>query len=57
MITLAATTSLGQVQETENQLYQAAESYRRVLQLAGDPPWPAACEAYLGLARVLLRME
>ncbi len=52
MVTIAATTCLGQVQETENQLSLAAESYRRVLQLAGDPPWPAACEAYLGLARV-----
>jgi LuxR family maltose regulon positive regulatory protein len=52
MIIIAATTCLGQVQEAENQLYLAAESYRRVLQLAGDPPWPAACEAYLGLARV-----
>ena len=52
MITLAATTSLGQVQEAENQLYLAAESYKRVLKLVGDPPWPAACEADLGLARV-----
>jgi LuxR family maltose regulon positive regulatory protein len=52
MVTIAATTCLGQVQEAENQLYLATESYRRVLQLAGDPPWPAACEAYLGLARV-----
>jgi len=52
MVTLGATTCLGQVQEAENQLYLAAESYRRVLQLVGDPPWPTACEAYLGLARV-----
>src|SRR6266704_2832994 len=52
MVTIAATTCLGQVQEADNQLSLAAESYRRVLQLAGDPPWPAACEAYLGLARV-----
>ncbi|MFL5586976.1 MAG: LuxR C-terminal-related transcriptional regulator [Ktedonobacteraceae bacterium] len=52
MVTIAATTCLGQVQEAENQLSLAAESYRRVLQLAGDPPWPAACEAYLGLARI-----
>ena len=52
MVTIAATTCLGQVQEAENQLSLAAESYWRVLQLAGDPPWPAACEAYLGLARV-----
>jgi len=53
MIAIAAATSLGQVQETENQLSLAAESFRRVLLLAGDPPWPFACEAYLGLARLL----
>ncbi|MEO8955112.1 MAG: LuxR C-terminal-related transcriptional regulator [Ktedonobacteraceae bacterium] len=52
MVTIAATTCLGQVQETDNQLSLAAENYRRVLQLAGDPPGPAACEAYLGLARI-----
>jgi LuxR family maltose regulon positive regulatory protein len=52
MITIAATTCLGQVQQSENQLHLAAESFSRVLQLAGDPPWPAACEAYLGLARI-----
>ncbi len=52
MITLAAATSLGQIQEAQNQLRLADESYQRVLQLTGDPPWPAACEAYLGLARV-----
>src|SRR6266567_976637 len=52
MVTIAATTCLGQVQEADNQLSLAAESYWRVLHLAGDPPWPAACEAYVGLARV-----
>ena len=52
MVTIAATTCLGQVQEADNQLYLAAESYRRVLQQAGDPPQPGACEAYLGLARI-----
>ena len=50
--TILATISLGQVQEADNQLYQAAETYRRVLQLAGDPPQPIACEAHLGLARI-----
>ena len=50
--TTAATLGLGQVQEAENQLPTAAETYRRVLQLAGDPPRPIACEAYLGLARI-----
>lgn len=52
IINLAATTGLGYVQETETQLHLAARSYRRVLEVAGDPPWPLACEAYLGLARL-----
>ena len=47
-----ATISLGQIQELENQLYLAAETYRRVLQLAGDHPQPIASEAHLGLARI-----
>jgi LuxR family transcriptional regulator, maltose regulon positive regulatory protein len=51
--TLAATINLGQVQEADNQLSLAAETYRRVLQLAGDPPQGMACEAHLGLARIL----
>ncbi len=50
--TLAATINLGQIQEADNQLYLAAESYRRSLQLAGDPPQRMACEAHLGLARI-----
>jgi ATP/maltotriose-dependent transcriptional regulator MalT len=52
MISIAANTSLGQIQESENQLHQAAQHYRSVLELAGDPPLPAACEAHLGLARL-----
>jgi len=51
--TLAATTGLGTIQESENQLFLAAESYRRGLQLFGDQPQPVACETYLSLARVL----
>ncbi len=50
--TLAATINLGQLQEADNQLSLAVETYRRVLQLAGDPPQLMACEAHLGLARV-----
>ena len=50
--TIAATINLGQLQEADNRLSLAAESYRRVLQLAGDPPQPIACEACLGLARI-----
>jgi LuxR family maltose regulon positive regulatory protein len=52
VITIMATLGLGNIQEVENQLYVAAETYRRVLKLAGDPPLPVACEAHLGLARI-----
>jgi ATP/maltotriose-dependent transcriptional regulator MalT len=47
------TIGLGNVQEVDNQLYLAAETYRLVLQLAGDQPLQIICEAHLGLARVL----
>jgi LuxR family maltose regulon positive regulatory protein len=50
--TVLATTSLGQVQESENQLYQAAETYRRSLQLLSDQGPPDASEEYIGLARI-----
>jgi LuxR family maltose regulon positive regulatory protein len=50
--TLLATTNLGMVQELENQLYLAAETYRSILPLFGDHPQPNAAEAYLGLARI-----
>ena len=51
--TLIATSGLGAVQEADNQLHQAAQTYRRVLQLAGDMPLPVIYEAHLGLARIL----
>ncbi|HZD58695.1 MAG TPA: LuxR C-terminal-related transcriptional regulator [Anaerolineales bacterium] len=50
--TTVATTGLGQVQELANHLYLAADSYRRVLKLAGDLPQPVVSEAHLGLARI-----
>ena len=52
--TSLATICLGQIQELENQLYPAAETYRRSLQLIGDYYYspPSAGEAYLGLARI-----
>lgn len=50
--TMAATINLGQIQEADNQLHLATRTYRRVLQLAGDPPQPMACVAHLGLARI-----
>ena len=51
--TILATIGLGDVQEADNQLYPAAETYRRVLQLAGDQPLQIINEAHLGLARIL----
>jgi LuxR family transcriptional regulator, maltose regulon positive regulatory protein len=50
--TLLATIGLGQVQEADNQLYPAADTYREILRLAGDKPLPVTFEAHLGLARI-----
>ena len=52
MYTIAATLSLGQIQEADNELPSAAKTYQRVVELAGDPPWAIACEAHIGLARI-----
>jgi len=49
---ILAEIGLGQVQESENQLFQAAASYRHILRLFGDHPQPHASEAHLGLARI-----
>jgi LuxR family transcriptional regulator, maltose regulon positive regulatory protein len=51
--TILATIGLGQVQEADNELFLAAQTYRHVLQLAGDQPLQIVYEAHLGLARVL----
>ncbi len=52
IVNLSASMGLGNVQETENQLHQAAQTYKRILQLAGDAPQMATCEAHLGLGRI-----
>ncbi|HEX7557052.1 MAG TPA: hypothetical protein VF338_10545, partial [Leptolinea sp.] len=52
MFTIAAAVSLGSIQEAENQVHQAAETYRHILQMVGDPMHMAAGEAYYGLARI-----
>jgi LuxR family maltose regulon positive regulatory protein len=57
MYTIAATLSLGQVQEADNELPPATRTYKRVVQLAGDPPWPIACEAHVGLARIFYQWD
>ncbi|MEK4073987.1 LuxR C-terminal-related transcriptional regulator [Paenibacillus sp. FSL M7-0656] len=52
IINMMATLGLGNIQEFNNQLHLAAESYQQVVHMAGKPPLPIACEAHLGLARV-----
>jgi LuxR family transcriptional regulator, maltose regulon positive regulatory protein len=51
--TILATIGLGNVQEANNELYQAAETYRRILDLAGDQPLQIIGEVHLGLAHIL----
>jgi len=51
--TILATIGLGNVQEADNQLHLAAQTYRRVLQVAGDQPLQIIYAAHLGLAQVL----
>ena len=53
VFTLMATIGLGALEEGDNQLHLAAQTYRGVLQAFGDKPLPFASEAYLGLARLL----
>jgi LuxR family maltose regulon positive regulatory protein len=50
--TVLASSSLGELQEFDNQLVQAAETYRRLLPLFGDHPQPNTGEVYLALARL-----
>jgi LuxR family maltose regulon positive regulatory protein len=50
--TILATIGLGNVQEADNELLQAAETYQRVLRLAGEMPQPIVSEAHLGMARI-----
>jgi LuxR family maltose regulon positive regulatory protein len=50
--TLLGTIGLGTLQEADNQLALAAETYQRVLHLAGETPQPVIYEAHLGLARI-----
>ena len=50
--TILATTSLGQIQQLENQLYLAAGTYQSVLQLVDDYSPSNAGVVYFGLARI-----
>ena len=44
--------ALGELQEFDNQLFLAAETFRQVLELSGDHPQPNICVAFEGLARI-----
>jgi LuxR family transcriptional regulator, maltose regulon positive regulatory protein len=50
--TILAIIQLGLMQELENQLHRADETYRRALQLVSDQPQPIVTDAHLGLARI-----
>ncbi len=52
-ITILATIGMGAVLEGDNEYYQAAETYRRILRWVGDRPQKIISEAHLGLARIL----
>ncbi|NMB88282.1 MAG: LuxR family transcriptional regulator, partial [Chloroflexi bacterium] len=49
---ILATTISGTLQHMDNQLHQAAETYRRVLELSGENPHPNAGNVQLGLAEI-----
>ncbi len=52
IFTSVAVIGLASLQAAENQLVLAAETFRRALDLYGDPPLPDAGVAHLGLARI-----
>ena len=49
---ILAALALGEIQESDNQLFLAAETFRHVLQLSGEHPQPNMCVACQGLARI-----
>ncbi|CAH1200657.1 HTH-type transcriptional regulator MalT [Paenibacillus plantiphilus] len=52
LIAVLSTLGLGQIYEVNSRLSLARDTYKRVITLAGNPPLPVACEAYLGLGRI-----
>ncbi len=50
--TTSAAMYLAHLEESDNQLVSATTTYRRAVQLAGDPPEAMVAIAYLGLARI-----
>jgi len=52
VMSVATTIGLGQISECKNLLHQAHRYYEEVIRLAGEPPLPYACEAFVGFARI-----
>jgi LuxR family maltose regulon positive regulatory protein len=52
VMSVATTIGLGQISECKNLLNQANRYYEEVIRLAGEPPLPYACEAFVGFARI-----
>lgn len=52
IITILAMLGIGNLHRMNNQLAAARDTYERLLDEAGDPPWPIFGEAHLGLAWV-----
>ena len=50
--TILTSSGWGELQESENQLYQAAETFRHSIQLLSDQGTPNASEENIGLARI-----
>ena len=50
--TVLTSTSLGELQESENQLFQAAETYRHSMQMLRDQGTAFSSEEHIGLARI-----
>lgn len=50
---ILATIGLANIQEVDNELYQAAETCQRILEWVGDRPQQIIGEVHLGLARIL----
>jgi LuxR family maltose regulon positive regulatory protein len=52
IITVLASIGLGLIQELDNELSLASETYQTLLNFMGDSPMAVACEPHLGLARI-----
>lgn len=52
VITFFSTLGLANLKVADNELAEAARSFRHLLNEATDPPWPIYCEVHLNLAQV-----